>query len=136
MIVHGLSAKLSHPAIGDPMDQSIAVCADRDEALLLADGSPAPQRIRAALEPVPGAARRGRDLAGEACVRWRIPELLIPVSIVTSELVSNAVQHAGTPFELSFAATPDYLRVAVRTPAAIRWSAATPTSWPTAGAGC
>lgn len=96
------------------VDRVVAVCASRDEARILASGAPTPPRLRLALQPVPGAARRGRDLVTEACLRWATPQLIAPASIVTSELVTNAVRHAGTPFELSLAHTPRYLHVAVR----------------------
>jgi anti-anti-sigma regulatory factor len=96
------------------IDRVVAICADDDEAMLLAGGAPTPRRLRTALRPVPGAARRGRDLATEACLLWRSPELVPRASIIASELVTNAVRHAGTPFELSLARTMRYLHIGVR----------------------
>jgi anti-anti-sigma regulatory factor len=96
------------------VDRVVAVCEHREEAAVLTSGAPTPPRLRLALEPVPGAARRGRDLVTEACLRWSTAHLIGPASIVASELVTNAVRHAGTPFELSLAHTPRYLHVAVR----------------------
>jgi anti-anti-sigma regulatory factor len=96
------------------VDRVVAVCVSREEARVLTSGAPSPPRLRLALQPVPGAARRGRDLVTEACLRWSAPQLIAPASVVASELVTNAVRHAGTPFELSLAHTPRYLHVAVR----------------------
>jgi hypothetical protein len=96
------------------IEREVAICAEREEALVLAHGAPVPRRLVEHLEPVVGAARRGRDLATEACLRWQAPELVSPASIIASELVTNAVRHAGTPFELSLARTTRYLHIAVR----------------------
>jgi hypothetical protein len=37
-----------------------------------------------------------RNLVGAACEAWRMPDLLHPARIIVSELVTNAVEHAGT----------------------------------------
>src|SRR6266545_1535398 len=52
------------------IDRQLAVCADPAEALVLAHGAPAPPRLRESMQPSPGAARRGRDMVTEACLRW------------------------------------------------------------------
>jgi anti-anti-sigma regulatory factor len=96
------------------LDRVVAVCASADEARLLAYGAPSPSRLHLPLLPVPGAARRARDLTTEGCLRWSNPDLIGPACIVTSELVTNAVKHAGTPFELTLAQTARYLHIAVR----------------------
>jgi hypothetical protein len=96
------------------VDRVVAVCADQREAVVLAHGAPVPPRLREAMQPVIGAARYGRDLATEACLRWESPELVPAASIVVSELVTNAVQHARTPFELTLARTTRYLHIGVR----------------------
>ncbi len=96
------------------LDRLVAVCSTSHEARVLAHCAPVPPRLRLAMLPQPGAARRARDLATEACLRWDHSELVAPASVVASELVTNAVKHAGTPFELTFAHTPRYLHVSVR----------------------
>jgi anti-sigma regulatory factor (Ser/Thr protein kinase) len=37
-----------------------------------------------------------RNLVGDACQAWQLPDLLHPGRLVLSELVTNAVEHAGT----------------------------------------
>jgi anti-anti-sigma regulatory factor len=96
------------------VERVVAICAGQHEAMLLASGAPSPRRLRETFEPVLGAARRGRDLATEACLRWQAPELVPRASIIASELVTNAVRHAGTPFELSLSRTLRYLHIGVR----------------------
>ncbi len=66
------------------------------------------------LLPVTGAVRHARDLATEVCAAWDLPHLLGPVSLLVSELVSNAVEHAGTMITVQFVRRSRYLHVAVR----------------------
>ena len=108
----------SQPLRGDltrlGIDSQVAVCAGREEAIVFANSAPAPPRLRERLQPIPGAARRARDLATEACLRWRLTKLIPPACVIASELVTNAVRHAGTPLRLSLARTARYLHIAVR----------------------
>jgi anti-anti-sigma regulatory factor len=66
------------------------------------------------LLPVPGTARRGRELAAEACTRWQLADLVEPAGLIASELVTNAVRHARTMADLRFSLGRRYLLVAVR----------------------
>ncbi|KXK62002.1 ATP-binding protein [Micromonospora rosaria] len=76
-------------------------------------GAEASPRLRARLEPVTGACRRARELVGEACGRWNLPELVGPASLVLSELVGNVVRHAGTSMQVTLTLRRPYLHVAV-----------------------
>jgi anti-sigma regulatory factor (Ser/Thr protein kinase) len=106
----GAQELLSQQAV----DKALPICPTRDEAMLLASGSPLPRRLVAELQPAVGAARQARDVATEACVRWGTPALAPRASIVTSELVANGVRHAGTPMTLTVSRTLKYLHIAVR----------------------
>jgi anti-anti-sigma regulatory factor len=66
------------------------------------------------LLPVSGAARRARELAREACTRWRLPHLGESAGLIASELASNAVVHARTMADLRFSLGHRYLFIAVR----------------------
>ncbi|HEV8568816.1 MAG TPA: STAS domain-containing protein [Actinoplanes sp.] len=66
------------------------------------------------LLPVSGAARQSRNVATDACLRWELPDLVAPASLICSELVSNAVDHAGTMMMLRLSLGNGYLLVAVR----------------------
>jgi len=96
------------------VDRQLAVCAEHGEAMVLAHGAPAPLRLRESLLPDPGAARDARNIATEVCLRWHLPHLVAAASIIASELATNAVRHAGTPFDLLLARTGRYLHIAVR----------------------
>jgi anti-sigma regulatory factor (Ser/Thr protein kinase) len=47
-------------------------------------------------------------------VRWGLPELVGPASLVITELVSNAVEHAGTMITLQLSRRSRYVHIAVR----------------------
>jgi hypothetical protein len=55
-----------------------------------------------------------RAASWEACRDWELSELGIPAAIVATELVSNAVRHAGTSCRLTFTVDRFGLRVSVR----------------------
>lgn len=63
--------------------------------------------------PVPGAVRRARDIVTEACARWNLPHLTAPATLVASELVANAVEHAQTIATLQVRLRPRLLYLAV-----------------------
>jgi anti-anti-sigma regulatory factor len=62
---------------------------------------------------LPAAARRARDLATEACLRWDLPHLVGPAALIASELVINTVEHARTVMTLQLKLGWHYLYVAV-----------------------
>ncbi|GAA3937849.1 ATP-binding protein [Actinoplanes auranticolor] len=66
------------------------------------------------LLPISGAARQARNVATDACLRWDLPDLLAPASLVASELVSNVVDHAHTMMTLRVTLRPRFLHIAVR----------------------
>jgi anti-anti-sigma regulatory factor len=66
------------------------------------------------LLPISGAARQSRNVATDACLRWELADLVAPASLICSELVSNAVDHAGTMMTLRLSLGSGYLFIAVR----------------------
>ncbi len=68
----------------------------RQARVAIAGRLAAGERMCVALAPEPEAPSLARDLVGNACLRWGLPELLYPARLVMSELVTNAVEHAGT----------------------------------------
>jgi len=65
------------------------------------------------LPPISGAARHARTMITEACLRWDIGHLIGPACIVVTELVTNAVQHAGTAMTVRLCRRGRYLLMAV-----------------------
>jgi anti-sigma regulatory factor (Ser/Thr protein kinase) len=66
------------------------------------------------LLPVAGAVVRAREAVTEACVRWQLPHLLAPAALIANELVTNAVQHAGTMADFRLSLGQRYLMISVR----------------------
>jgi hypothetical protein len=65
------------------------------------------------LLPAAGEARRARDLATEACLRWDLLHLVGHSALIASELVINAAEHARTVMTLQLKLGWHYLYIAV-----------------------
>jgi hypothetical protein len=57
---------------------------------------PLTNRLVTHLTAAPHAPRTARQLVDEACRTWHLSHLLFSARLIVSELVANAVQHAGT----------------------------------------
>ena len=66
------------------------------------------------LEPHLGSPRRARVLLRRACLDWALGNAYDDAALVVTELVTNAVRHAGTPCRLTITLDGDGLRIAVR----------------------
>jgi len=72
-----------------------------------------PDHLSFRLPPIRGSLSQARDLVGEACTAWHLTRLLYPVRIVMSELVTNALEHAGTTIRVMVARRGTGLYLAV-----------------------
>ncbi|GLY03389.1 MULTISPECIES: ATP-binding protein [Actinoplanes] len=68
----------------------------RQARVALAGRIPGADRLSVTLRPDPDAPSVARNLVGDACLEWGLTHLLHPSRLVMSELVTNAVEHAGT----------------------------------------
>ncbi|GIE31557.1 hypothetical protein Ait01nite_046020 [Actinoplanes italicus] len=101
-----LSAKAYH---------RLPIFGSREAALAhLHDGRLTVPSISEELLPVGGSSRHARDVATEACLRWDLPDLIAPASLIVTELVANVVDHARTMMTLRLSLRPRYLNLAVR----------------------
>ncbi|HZU80502.1 MAG TPA: ATP-binding protein, partial [Acidimicrobiales bacterium] len=66
------------------------------------------------LDPDLGAVGQSRSFVVGVLERWGLTPLVLDASLVTSELVSNAVIHARTQVELRASRLPDGVRIEVR----------------------
>jgi anti-anti-sigma factor len=66
------------------------------------------------LLPVTGAPRHARNRVTEACATWGLDALVGPACLIADELVSNAVERAGTMMTLVISRRFRYLHLAVR----------------------
>lgn len=85
------------------------------EGIAVAGERPAPREVRLFCPPATDAPAQARAAAMSAFERWNLPlELRQSGEVVVSELVTNAVRHAGTTAELTVRLTERYVHVAVR----------------------
>jgi anti-anti-sigma regulatory factor len=93
----------------------LPVFASLDRARTFLAGSPsALPTVAEDLLPTVGAARQSRNVATEACLMWDLPHLVGPACLIASELVSNAVDHAGTMMTLRVSLGRRFLFIALR----------------------
>ncbi len=71
------------------------------------------QRVRAELPGAPASVREARTLVRGALHDWHLDLLEDDVTLMVSELATNAVLHAGSGFAVEVVLTRDTLRVTV-----------------------
>jgi anti-sigma regulatory factor (Ser/Thr protein kinase) len=97
------------------LGQELPVYPSRSVAVVAAlDGQAAMKWIRVRLSADPRSAGTARRLIAEACETWGLADLADAALLVVSELVSNAVVHAGTDFDLTATVRGAYLHLSVR----------------------
>jgi anti-anti-sigma regulatory factor len=115
MVVCGADAELRSMLHGRVLG---SVSAQPDRATALAAVASAqvtpPRRAEHRLAPTPGAPSTARRLVIESCTAWGLAALAEPAILVISELVSNAVQHAGTELVVRLARRGDLLHLSVQ----------------------
>jgi hypothetical protein len=102
-------------SLGRQPDSEYLVIADRRRRVLAGlVRRPRPTVIRAPLPPVARSARAARDLVARTCLDWECGAQVGAATLVVSELVTNAMLHAGTDLSVSVARCGPQLRLAVR----------------------
>ncbi len=81
-------------------------------SVVLQASLPAAQSLR--LAPHPTAPRASRDFVSRTLLDWRMSQHLPAACLVVSELVTNAMTHAGTDIHLTVSEHRQDIRVAVR----------------------
>jgi PAS domain S-box-containing protein len=104
------------PACGAVVDALVGPTGGADDVALLLlrwAGPTASDRCRVILPPEVASARRARHLLTEELERWGEAELVETAVLCVSEVVTNAVVHAGTPVALEIALRADRVRIEV-----------------------
>ncbi len=73
----------------------------RQARVALAGRIPGDERLSVTLRPDAEASSLARNLVSDACLGWGLTHLLHRSRLVMSELVSNAVEHAGTEIRVA-----------------------------------
>ncbi len=99
---------------GTSAERHLSVYPSIRDALVSAEEEPRPPERVARLVPDLDAPRLAREIVRDCCHRWGITDATGNAQLVASELVSNAVLHARTVFELSVRVRDGALCLAVR----------------------
>lgn len=70
--------------------------------------------LRITLMPGPRSGSQARSLIGEACAAWGVPHVTHHATLLVTELVDNAVKHAGTLVEVIATVRGEHLLIRVR----------------------
>ena len=92
----------------------VAIHPTVDGAVAALATSPAPRRLRERLTPVPGSAARARGLVSGACQAWGLRALSDVAQLIVTELVTNAIRHAGTEIDVTVSFRRRFLYISVR----------------------
>ena len=65
------------------------------------------------IAPMPGASAAARRLVTEGCAAWGMPELTVDATLVVSELVANAVEHARSEVVVRISRRAEGVRIEV-----------------------
>jgi len=85
----------------------------RQARVAIAGRLPLTERVTLTLPPEPDSPSYARNLVADACLAWGRPELMHPARLVMSELVTNAIEHAGTPMGVVVGLRGDGVHVTV-----------------------
>ena len=101
--------------VGRALGGTVPVCADRSAALeAVARGAAMLRRLSLRLPPDARSAGAARRFVLAACAEFGLADLAESAELVASELVSNAIFHAGTEFDLTATLREVYLHLSVR----------------------
>lgn len=92
----------------------VQLCPTLDEAVLVAARMPVPARVSVHLAPDRNAPAKARDLVDSACTQFHVARVSKLAQLLVSELVTNAVIHAGTGMTVTVRATGSTLQMVVR----------------------
>ena len=70
--------------------------------------------VVAVLPPRAASATRARELVTAQCASWGLESICDDVALVVTELVANAIRHAGTDIQISIAPIESGVRLEVR----------------------
>ena len=96
------------------IDRSVALCPSVAAALSELSGTPVPPLMRRHIVPDRDAPGTARSAVIEFCQGQRLDRNNDTAQLVASELVTNAVIHAGTAIELTLRLSGGHLHIAVR----------------------
>ena len=114
LVLFGPDAGLARSLAALRVSATVPVAPDEVTARRLLDQRPRAVTRHLDLEQPRSAERRARTFVRAACADWRLDDIRDDATVVASELVTNAVLHAGTACRLTLRYTAFGLTVEVR----------------------
>ena len=114
LAVAGLGRRVGDALCLEPMGGHLMVTTTLRQALsmVLQAGLPGVQSLR--LTPHPTAPRASRDFVRRTLLEWRLSQHIDSACLVVSELVTNAMIHAGSAIDATVSEHRRAIRIAVR----------------------
>lgn len=113
LVLFGADERVTERLRAGRVPDSVPLARTADDAAALVGVRPVRVSCGIVLAPAPLSALRAREALTDACHRWGIPERQDAATVV-DELVTNAVEHAGTAIRLRLVLDRSGLRVSVR----------------------
>ena len=114
LAVAGLDRRPGEALAGKPLGRHLMVAGSVDRALSMSLQVAPPHGRSKQLAPHPTAPRASRDFVSRTLLDWGLSRHLPAACLVVSELVTNAMIHAGTTIDLTVARHGQAVRIAVR----------------------
>jgi anti-anti-sigma regulatory factor/anti-sigma regulatory factor (Ser/Thr protein kinase) len=114
LILCGASAELAAQMDGRILGDIPSYTTYANARTAVTDTRLAPHRMTIRLAATPTAARSARVMITQACRSWQVEHLTEAATLVITELVANAVQHARTDLHVTAALRGEHLRLSVR----------------------
>lgn len=95
LVLFGADAEMLAGLEGSRVTRSVPVVADLHTAELRLSRPPDRVGRDLALPVTPAAPRMARSFLWDACTDWEVPELFADAALVVTELIINAIEHAG-----------------------------------------
>jgi anti-sigma regulatory factor (Ser/Thr protein kinase) len=114
LAIAGLDPRAGQALRSKPLGDHLMVTASLRQALSMVLQVSLPDARSLRLAPHPTAPRAARDFVSRALLDWRLSQHLPAACLVVSELVTNAMIHAGTTIDLTVTEHRQAIRVAVR----------------------
>ena len=109
---------------------------DQAEATRYVLAAPESPRLELSFDRVLEASAAARQLVTDACEEWDLPPALTgPAQLVVTELVNNAILHAGTNLSLTVTRLTDSMHIAVHDGSTVLPAVRRPSSGPLPSAG-
>lgn len=115
LVLFGAEADLRAKLASTRTTDTVPLAADLASALIIVERRPPEVRRYRILPMRDTAALLARLFVADACTDWQVPPFVEEtISLVSSELVTNAVEHANSTCQLTLTCTPSAVRVSVR----------------------